>query len=263
MSWKIIKESADKIKSKNAVLIEGLPGIGNVGKVAADFLVEELKAKEVYELFSYSLPNSVFVNDMNLVELPKIKIYHKQLLKRDFFFLVGDVQPVDEIPSYEFCEAILDICEKQNVSEIITLGGIGLSVLPKQPKVFCTGNSKKLIVQYKKITNVNTSLYGVVGPIIGASGLLLGLSEKRKIQAVSLLAETLGHPMYLGIKGAREVLNVLNTRFHFGIDLKKLNEEIREIESMLLKKTEDLASVSKNKALKKLKGMGTDLTYIG
>ncbi len=43
-TWKI-NQSGKKPKLNNPILIEGLPGIGNVGKVAVDFLIEELKAK--------------------------------------------------------------------------------------------------------------------------------------------------------------------------------------------------------------------------
>ena len=39
MSW-IVKEYK-KIKATKPILIEGLPGIGNVGKVAIDFLIDE------------------------------------------------------------------------------------------------------------------------------------------------------------------------------------------------------------------------------
>src|SRR3989338_7160595 len=88
---------------KSPVFIEGLPGIGNVGKVAVDFLIDELKAKRLYEITSYSFPHSVFVNEDNLVELPIVEVFYRQSPgKRDLLLLVGDVQPVDEISSYEF-----------------------------------------------------------------------------------------------------------------------------------------------------------------
>ena len=45
MKWKITPLIED-IKLNNPVLIEGLPGIGNVGKIAADFIVEELKGEK-------------------------------------------------------------------------------------------------------------------------------------------------------------------------------------------------------------------------
>ena len=80
MSWKI-KQFGKKPRLKNPVLVEGLPGIGNVGKVAVDFMVDEVKAVKLYELFSYTFPHSVFVNENNLVELPAIEIYYKKMKK--------------------------------------------------------------------------------------------------------------------------------------------------------------------------------------
>ena len=261
--WKIIQFG--KIPNlKNPVFIEGLPGIGNVGKVAVDFLIDELKAKKLYEITSYTFPHSVFVNEDNLVELPIVEVFYKQFSgKNDLLLLGGDVQPIDEVSSYEFSEKVLDIVEKFHGKEVITLGGIGLADIPKKPKIYCTGNSKKMIARYKNGL-VSNSLYGVVGPIVGISGLLLGLASRRNIEAISLLAETYGHPMYLGIKGAKEILNVLNKKLALNIDISKLDKEIKDIESELLKKTEQLSEVTKQIALKKMqKRFGRDVDYIG
>ena len=42
----------EDVKLKDAILLEGLPGVGNVGKLAAMHLIEELKAKHSTELQS-------------------------------------------------------------------------------------------------------------------------------------------------------------------------------------------------------------------
>ena len=67
MNWQVTKVAKRIPKLRKPVLIEGLPGIGNVGKLAVDFVIEELKAERAYEFFSYSFPHSVFVNEDNLV----------------------------------------------------------------------------------------------------------------------------------------------------------------------------------------------------
>ncbi|MCG2718821.1 MAG: PAC2 family protein, partial [Nanoarchaeota archaeon] len=85
-----------KANLKNAVLIEGLPGIGNVGKIAVDFIVDNIGAKKLFEIHSDNFPHAVFVNEKNLVELPMIEIYHKKIKGNDMLFLVGDIQPIDE-----------------------------------------------------------------------------------------------------------------------------------------------------------------------
>ena len=246
-----------KPKLKNPTLIAGLPGIGNVGKIAADFLTDSLGAKKIYDIFSYTFPNSVFVREDNLVELISISIYHAKVNKHDILFLVGDVQPTDEIASYEFCDGLLNLLKNTGCKEIITIGGIGMGELPKKPKLYITGNSEKIVAKYKSNTLMSDKIYGVVGPIIGVSGLLLGMGSKVGIPAVCILAETFGHPMYLGVKGAREILKVLSLKLNLGINFKSMDKEIKEMESELLRRVGEIEDITKKKA------MGEVTSYIG
>ncbi|MBW2976571.1 PAC2 family protein [Candidatus Woesearchaeota archaeon] len=262
-TWKI-EHLGKKPTLRNPILIEGLPGIGNVGKVAVDFLIDELRAKKMYEITSYTFPHSVFVNEDNLVELPKIEIFYKKFNdgRQDLILLSGDVQPVDEVSSYEFSEKVLDIVEQFNGREVITLGGIGLAEVPKKPKVYCTGSARKIIEKYKD-GMVNDKLYGVVGPIVGVSGLLVGLAKRRNMYGISFLSETYGHPMYLGIKGAMEILRLLDKKLKLHISMSRLNKEIKEIESDILYKTEQMGEIERQAALKKLKSKLGNVDYIG
>ena len=250
MSWKIDEITKEKIN--NPILIEGLPGIGNVGKIAADYMVEKTKAKKIFEITSYKFPHCVFVNEENLVELPMIEIYHKKIKNKSFLFLVGDIQPMDEVTCYEFCDKILDIFQKLKGKEIITIGGIATERIPKKPKTYCTGTDQKIIKRYKnkqKIGNLNK----IVGPIIGVSGLLIGLAKRRKIPAISLLTETFGHPNYFSVKSAKEVLKILNEKFKLNLKITDLEDEINEIES----------SIKKKRKLSKPKRHHHDSNYIG
>jgi len=117
--------------------------------------------------------------------------------------------------------------------------------VPEKPKVYISGNTRKAIDAYKD-KQVKEELYGVVGPIVGVSGVLLGLAPK-ETKAVCLLAETYGHPLYLGIKGARELVKVLSKRFGFTVRLAKLEKEIAEMEQEILKRTEQLDAVVQKK----------------
>lgn len=245
-----------KVELSNPILLEGLPGIANVGKIVVDYLIEELKAEKIITFFSYDLPNSVFVNENNLVKLPKLEIYHKKIEGQDYLFLAGDVQPSSEKSSYLFCELILDMFEKKGCKEIITLGGIGLNEPPEKPQVFCAANNEKFIEKFKK-AGAKKEVYGLVGPIIGISGLLVGLSEKRKIKSTALLSETFGHPMFLGLKGARSIIKILNKIYSFNVSLKSLNKEIKAVD-----KEESEVEQSKSPSLKKIKKL-KEINYIG
>jgi proteasome assembly chaperone (PAC2) family protein len=244
MGWEITElKKAPKIK--DAILVEGLPGIGNVGKIAVDFIVEQLKPVEVYDFYSHALPHSVFVNKDSLVELPKIRmLILKRTRKPDLVFLVGDVQPVDEVSSHEFSEAVLNISEKLGVRAIITTGGIGMSHLAKDPKVYMTGNTKKAVDEFFD-KGVRRRLVGVVGPIVGVTGLLLGLAEKRKIPAVAYLVESFAHPLHIGVKEAGVLLALLDKKLKLGLKMDKFEKSIEELGQAVRLKTAELKPMRK------------------
>jgi len=251
-----------KVSFNKPILVEGLPGIGNVGKIAVDFIIESLNAQKIYEINSYSFANCVFVNDEGVSELPKIEIYHKKRKEGDLFLVSGDMQPVDAKGCYEFCDSLLDLFQENGGKEIITLGGMGIDHTPKKARVYCAGSDKRLIDQYK-IQNVKTGA-GVVGPIIGVSGLLVGLGKDRGLEGVTMLVETYGHPTYLGIKEARELLRILNSKLKLGLNMHDLDKEVKLIEEEIKDKFEKISQgdiKGKSKILTKKKA--GDLSYMG
>ena len=227
MSFEI--KQFEKPNLSKPILIEGLPGIGNVGKITADFIIDDIKAKKFIEIYSKHFPNSVFVNEENLVNLPSISMYYKKTKKQDYIFLAGDIQPLNENACYDLCTLILDILKQYNGKEVITIGGIGMPKIPKNPLVYCTANDKNIIKKYKN-KDLNDKIFGTVGPIMGVTGLLIGLAKNNKIPAIALLAQTFGHPNYLGIKGARAIIKILNDKLNLNININRLDKEIKSIE---------------------------------
>ncbi len=254
-----------KPRLNKPLLIEGMPGIGNVGKIVVDFLIDSLNAVKLYDVFSYSMPNSVFINDNNLIELPGIEVYYKKFnnkAKRDLLLLTGDVQPIDERASYSFSDSLIKVAKEYNVKDIVTLGGIGLNSIPKRPKVYCTGTSTAVVKRFIKDTKLKPDIYGVVGSIFGISGLLLGLAKRHKINAVSLLAETFGHPLYIGVPGARSLLKELAKSISLDINIKDFNKDVKSLESDVAKKAKELSEIEKLISSAKQKQV-KDTNYIG
>ena len=71
-------------KLKNPIFIEGLPGIGNVGKLAVEHLIDFMKAKKFAELYSKDFPPQVFINPDGTVKLVNNEFYYwktKKLMK--------------------------------------------------------------------------------------------------------------------------------------------------------------------------------------
>lgn len=243
-------------KLTRATLIAGLPGIGSVGKLAVDFVASELKAKKLCELQSWSFPHSIFINEAGLAELPTVTLSYTTK-PRVLLFLTGDIQPVEKEPSYEFATKVLELGAELGLAEIITLGGIGLPSPPEQPGVFCTANNAKTLAHWKS-ESVSTKLHGIVGPIVGAAGLLVGLAARRRIPAACLLVETGGHPLYVGVPGAKALLGVLNSQLRLGLDLAKFEASMAKLEAEMVRKAEELSKVMTKKAKP-----GKGPTYIG
>lgn len=242
------------LKFNKPTLVEGLPGIGNVGKIAVDFMIEMLQPKKVFEIYSDKFPSCVFVNDKNIADMCKIDVYHKKIKGKEYFFVSGDIQPVDEVGIYEFCDKLLDLLKKNGGKELITLGGIGVENVSSKINVYYASNDEKYNLKVKK--------YGehYMGPILGVTGMLLGLARKKEIKGACLLAETNVSPGYIGVHGARELLKVLNDKFGFGLRINVLDKEIKEIEKEITNKVEKVIQAAREIEYKKI---SDSISYIG
>jgi len=63
---------------KDPILVEGLPGVGHVGKLVADHMVEELKAEKIIEIYSPHFPPQVMVREDGTIKQVRNEIYAYQ-----------------------------------------------------------------------------------------------------------------------------------------------------------------------------------------
>jgi len=224
-----IKEFAE-IQPNNPVLIEGLPGLGLVGKIALRYLIKQLKAKKIAYLYSPHFPYFVLVNKKGNVRLLRGVFYYYQNPKgNDIILFTGDSQSQTIEGQYEIADRMLDFSEKHGVKSIATIGGYRLEPTEK-PKVFIAATNPELL---NKALQSGATLSASGSPIVGTAGLILGLSKFKKIEALCLLGETRGYlPDPLA---AKSVLEVLSSTFNFDLDLSGLNEEIAKAETMVTK----------------------------
>jgi len=226
----MIKYVGKKPKLKNPLFIEGLPGIGNVGKVAVEHLIEMVKATKFAELYSKDFPPQVFINTDGTVKLVNNEFYYckaKKRNQRDLVLLTGDYQALSAAGQYELAETILDVVESLGVTELFTLGGYGLGYEIDEPQVLFATTDPRMVKDIKK--------YGAIfkknepgGGIIGASGLLLGLGKLRGLKGVCFMGETAGY--LVDPKSAKAVLKILNKITQLDIDLSQLEKKAKEIE---------------------------------
>jgi uncharacterized protein (TIGR00162 family) len=173
---------------ESPVFVEGLPGFGNVGKIAAHLLIKFCGAKPFAELYSPSFPDYVSVNSRGICHLPRYEFYAAPMEKNDFIIMTGDTQPSfdDVVAHYMLCSEILDFVEKYGCSFIATIGGVPIA--SEKTQVYVAATSSRLAAEFMEKGAVIYSK----GRIVGATGLLLGLAKERGIEGVCLLGATTG-----------------------------------------------------------------------
>ncbi|MGB9778030.1 MAG: proteasome assembly chaperone family protein [Candidatus Bathyarchaeales archaeon] len=228
MKETLIKELV-KVDLNNPILIEGLPGLGLVGKIATRYLVKRLKAERFAYLYSPHFPYFVLVNKKGSVRLLRGTFYYwkNKNGKSDVIFFTGDSQAQTIEGQYEISDRILDFAKKHNVKLIVTIGGYRMEAKEK-PKVVAAATNMELLNTALKAGAIVSPMGS---PIVGTAGLILGLARFKKIDALCLLGETRG---YLpDPKAAKSVLEVLRVLLGVEVDLAGLDEEISKAESMV------------------------------
>ncbi|UCD13871.1 MAG: proteasome assembly chaperone family protein [Thermoplasmatales archaeon] len=249
-----VKYVDKKPRLKNPIFIEGLPGIGNVGKLAVEHLIEVTRATKFAELYSKDFPPQVFINPDGTVKLVNNEFYYRKARKknqRDLVLLTGDYQGLSSQGQYDLVESILDVIEDLGVKEMLTLGGYGLGHEIREPKVLFATTDKHLVKTVKK--------YGAVfkknepgGGIIGASGLLLGLGKNRGFEGVCFMGETPGY--LVDPKSAKAVLKIVTKITNIDIDFSRLELKAKEIEQ-IARQLSEMEMMTKEKT--------DELRYIG
>jgi uncharacterized protein (TIGR00162 family) len=223
-----VKELA-KVELKNPIMIEGLPGLGLVGKIAARYLIKQLKAQKFAYLYSPHFPYFVLVSKKGSVRLLRGTFYFWKNEKgeNDLIIFTGDSQAQTIEGQYEISNKILDFAQQHGVKLVITIGGYRVEAKDK-PKVIAAATSQSLL---NRALQADAVISPMGSPIVGTAGLILGLAPFRKIDAICLLGETRG---YLpDPKAAKSVLEVLLKILNINVELSGLDEEIAKAESMV------------------------------
>lgn len=217
------------------VLVEGLPGVGNVGKLAADYLREQLKARPFATIYSKFFPPQVYVSEDGLIRLVSNELCVRPAERegqRDLIILGGDYQGISPEGQYELTYKVLDYCHSLGVREVYTLAGFAQGRLVERPRVLGAATSPERVEAMKK-HGVTFSRHDPGGGLVGASGLFLGLGRLFGMEGVCLMGETSGY--FADPRSAEAVLRVLTSILSVELDFGALEEKTREVERIAQK----------------------------
>lgn len=215
------------VQLRRGVLVQGLPGIGLVGKIAVDYIVANLRLPLLAELIGPGLllpvgNAGVFVDGAGVLHLPSYKFYLLERDVGDVVFLTSEVQPVSW-GQYEVAERVLDYFTRIGGREVV--GVCGTSTESEEVEVYyaLAGN-----LDEKRFEAFNLKKSSG-GTITGACGLLPALAAMRGLPGYVIMGSTsTSEP---NPAAAREVIVVLSKLLGIEVDLEDLDRMIKELRS--------------------------------
>lgn len=228
----IAVEVLSETELEDPILIEGLPGVGLVGKLAVDQLINELASEAIRRIYSEHLPPAVSIDGDGTASLASMTLHAVETDAVDLLVLTGDSQAQETIGQYRLANAVLDLAEEFGVHDVITLGGFGTGEqVDDYTVVGAVGDASSDLKERLDQAGVSFDDESDLDTIIGMSGVLVGMAPQRDIQSAGLLGITPGY--YVDPASARVVLNVLQDSLAFDVDLTTLDEQAEQVQELL------------------------------
>lgn len=217
----------DKPSLTNPTLIASWPGMGMLARMTADYLIQQLDAKQFAEIRSPS--NDIYFKD-GLGELTHYR-HHFHFWRgeqRDLIICSGEIQPQSLSAVQQLANQVLDVAVEFGVRRVYTIAAVP-NPRDVKPRVFGVVNKPELgdFLKEKGVMLVSGD-----GRITGLNGLLIGIARQREIEGICLLCEI----RYLDVPQPRSVQAVLGTLtkiLGITIDLSELERKAEEMEQKI------------------------------
>ena len=221
-----VKIITKPLSLENPVIVEGFPGIGLVGNIASQHLIDELKMEYIGSMESkYFPPIAVLFN--GIINMP-VRIYESK--EHNILTIISDI-PIHPTISYEVSKVLMDWAQSVNVKEIVSIAGI--ATMSSEEKVFGAATNDDMLNRIKDHVEIFQ-----VGTISGISGSVMTECFMRNVPAISLLGET--NSPNPDPRAAASVIKVLNVIYDLPIDTDNLMEQAEQIEIELQKLAEQV-----------------------
>lgn len=234
---KSVKIITKPLENKNPILIEGFPGIGLVGNIASQQIIDELKMNYLGSIDSKHFPPIAVLYE-GLINMP-VRIYES--VKHNMIMVVSDI-PINPTVSYDVGRALLDWAQNINVKEIISIAGI--ATMYEERKVFGAATTHEMLERIKDKVEIFQ-----MGTISGISGSIMSECLVRGIPAISLLGAT--QSQNPDPRAAAVVIDALNLMYNLDVNTEKLIQQAEKIEIEMQRLAEDVKTTEQQPSTRK------------
>ena len=215
---------------KNPVLIEGFPGIGLVGNIASQYIVNELNMTYLGAMSSKFFPPLAVLLG-GIVNMP-VRIYEQ--VEKQLVVITADI-PIHPLASYDIGKEIVSWAESIKAKEMVCLAGI--TVMSEEHRVFAAVSTKEMLERIKDKAEIFE-----LGTITGITGSIMNECRMRKMPAICLLGETASAEP--DPRAAIATVETLNRIYDLGVSTTKLAEQADQIEVQMHQLSQQLKAAA-------------------
>jgi len=228
-------------KPKEPIIIDGFPGLGLVGTIATEFLIEHLGAKEIGRIKGNEFPPLVAVHDRKIVR--SVGIFYDEKTNIMILHVISGATGME----WQIADALIEKAKQLNAKEIISLESVGVPAGEESDvsRAFYYTNKKE---NEKKLEKAGVQALKE-GIIMGVTGALMQRVGK-EIPFTSVFAET--HSGLPDSKAAAKLIEVIDKYLNLDVDPKPLLESAAKFEQklkLLLEKSKTAVTEQQKKKL--------------
>ena len=203
---------------KGYSLIEGFPGIGLVGPMAASYMIEKLGMDYIGYLASDMFPPIAVVHDGQPMHTARIYADRKNKL-----VVVFSEFTIPSSAVYLVGSELVSFMRKYGIVRLISIGGMPTQKQSNVPFIISSDPDTVKKAAGQGIKQIRE------GVIAGVSAVLLISAKEFDLRTINLLVEV--NPAIMNPKYAETAIQGLNKLIGIQIDLSELEKEAKEVES--------------------------------
>jgi|TARA_B100001245_G_scaffold29586_1_gene19141 hypothetical protein len=175
---------------EHVAILEAVPGVGNVGKIVVDSLVDKHPSRTIGWILHPDFPPHSTLDGNGFVSPPRININSILLPDgRTIITVGGPLQPMTAAGQYEVSEAILEMASESGTPQLLVLAGLAAGTDDREIHVICADAEVRKNLE---ANDIPVSKEHPKAGMIGIAGLLISLSPLYGVPAIGLVAETIG-----------------------------------------------------------------------
>ena len=175
---------------EHAAILEAVPGVGNVGKIVVDSLVDKHPSRTIGWILHPDFPPHSTLDGNGFVSPPRININSILLPDgRTIITVGGPLQPMTAAGQHEVSEAILEMASESGTPQLLVLAGLAAGTDDREIHVICADAEVRKNLE---ANDIPVSKEHPKAGMIGIAGLLISLSPLYGVPAIGLVAETIG-----------------------------------------------------------------------